>query len=116
MDCTSLMYLQSLSPVLLFQPHLLLHIQVTTLLLLSSTASISSPVSTSDDASTLASADVTNSTSSTALSSSQNVINLWHNRLGHPHHNVLRQVLQHLNVSVNSASMASFCEACILGK
>ena len=117
MDCTSLMYLQSLPPVLPFQPHLLLQIQVTTLLLFSNTSSISSPVSTSNDASTSASANVTNSTSSAALSSSQNVINiLWHNKLGHPHHNVLCRVLQHLNVSDNFFSMASFCEVCKLGK
>ena len=59
--------------------------------------------------------------SDTALHScsrNQPNVSLWHNRLGHPHHLVLKQVLQRINVPLMSSSQNSelFCEPCQLGK
>ena len=41
---------------------------------------------------------------------------LWHTRLGHPHHQVLAEVLKTCCISLSSKSAAEFCSACSLGK
>ncbi|CAH9100804.1 unnamed protein product [Cuscuta europaea] len=41
---------------------------------------------------------------------------LWHLRLGHPHFEALKSVLQHCNVSSINKSDISFCSASCLGK
>lgn len=42
---------------------------------------------------------------------------MWHYRLGHPHHEALRVVLQHCNISVPNKRCIDFCcTACCLGK
>ncbi|MCI47628.1 F-box-like/WD repeat-containing protein TBL1XR1-A-like, partial [Trifolium medium] len=42
--------------------------------------------------------------------------NLWHARLGHPHHDSLKTALQICNVSVPSKPHVDVCTACCLGK
>ena len=53
-----------------------------------------------------------------SCSRNQPNVSLWHNRLGHPHHLVLKQVLQRINVPLTSFSQNSelFCEPCQLSK
>jgi histone deacetylase 1/2 len=42
--------------------------------------------------------------------------NLWHARLGHPHHDSLRLALQMCNINVPSKPQTDVCSACCLGK
>jgi histone deacetylase 1/2 len=42
--------------------------------------------------------------------------NLWHARLGHPHHDSLRLALQLCNINVPSKPQTELCTACCLGK
>ncbi|CAH9056104.1 unnamed protein product, partial [Cuscuta epithymum] len=42
--------------------------------------------------------------------------NVWHLRLGHPHPEALKSVLQLCNVSVSNKNNLQFCSACCLGK
>ncbi|KAK2378919.1 WD40 repeat-containing protein HOS15 [Trifolium repens] len=42
--------------------------------------------------------------------------NLWHARLGHPHHDSLRIALQLCNINVPSKPQIDVCSACCLGK
>ncbi|MCH79360.1 retrovirus-related Pol polyprotein from transposon TNT 1-94 [Trifolium medium] len=42
--------------------------------------------------------------------------NLWHARLGHPHHDSLRIALQLCNINVPSKPQTELCSACCLGK
>jgi histone deacetylase 1/2 len=41
---------------------------------------------------------------------------LWHARLGHPHHDALKVILKMCNINLPSKSQSSFCSACCLGK
>ena len=41
---------------------------------------------------------------------------IWHCRLGHPHHEVLKAVTQLCNVSLPNKNLSDFCSACCLGK
>lgn len=41
---------------------------------------------------------------------------LWHTRLGHPHYQVLAEVLKTYNIPIPPESLADFCTACCLGK
>ena len=43
---------------------------------------------------------------------SQNVMSLWHSRLGHPNKLALKQFLSQLHVKIPSSTMVEFCEAC----
>ena len=40
----------------------------------------------------------------------------WHRRLGHPHHEVLKSVLNKCNLPIPQQSKFDFCVACCLGK
>ena len=41
---------------------------------------------------------------------------LWHNRLGHPHYEVLNSVMKLCNVPTPNKFFTDFCSACCLGK
>ncbi|MCI65273.1 F-box-like/WD repeat-containing protein, partial [Trifolium medium] len=41
---------------------------------------------------------------------------LWHARLGHPHHDALREALKLCNVNIPSKFQNGLCSACCLGK
>jgi histone deacetylase 1/2 len=41
---------------------------------------------------------------------------LWHARLGHPHHDALKDILKMCNINLPLKSQSSFCSACCLGK
>src|ERR1044072_1552025 len=40
----------------------------------------------------------------------------WHNRLGHPNHDVLTTVLSSCNIPISNKKVLSFCQSCIMGK
>src|ERR1044072_7540807 len=40
----------------------------------------------------------------------------WHNRLGHPSHDVLHSVLSSCNIPIHNKKTVSFCKACCMGK
>src|ERR1044072_4884628 len=40
----------------------------------------------------------------------------WHNRLGHPNHDVLNSVLSSCNIPIHNKKSISFCKACCMGK
>jgi len=53
-----------------------------------------------------------NSTSTDSLS----LYKVWHNRLGHPHHEVVRSIMKLCNQQMPNKSVTDFCSACCLGK
>jgi len=42
--------------------------------------------------------------------------NLWHDRLGHPNHHVLKFFLQHCKILISNKNIVDFCFACAVGK
>ncbi|KAK2373624.1 putative mitochondrial protein [Trifolium repens] len=42
--------------------------------------------------------------------------NLWHDRLGHPHHDALKEALKICNIHISSKPQNVFCSDCCLGK
>ncbi|KAK2368390.1 WD40 repeat-containing protein HOS15 [Trifolium repens] len=42
--------------------------------------------------------------------------NLWHARLGHPHHEALKEALKLCNIHISSKPQNVFCSDCCLGK
>lgn len=46
----------------------------------------------------------------------ENIVELWHKRLGHPCNRVLTQVLQNCNVVFNKTKLSQVCSTCQLGK
>jgi len=63
-----------------------------------------------------------NDDSSNTASSSKVVSNLpslyqiWHHRLGHPHYEVLRTILNLCNQNLPNKTLSDFCSSCCLGK
>jgi histone deacetylase 1/2 len=57
-----------------------------------------------------------NSMCNTTDVASSSICNTWHLRLGHPHFDVLKQVLQYCNISKVNKNTLDFCSACCLGK
>ena len=43
-------------------------------------------------------------------------LNLWHQRLGHPHVDAVKSTLRAADISCSSSSIFPFCQACQLGK
>ncbi|MCH80541.1 retrovirus-related Pol polyprotein from transposon TNT 1-94, partial [Trifolium medium] len=41
---------------------------------------------------------------------------IWHSRLGHPHHEVLKHILKLCNQQLPNKNLSDFCSACCLGK
>ncbi|KAK2420319.1 putative mitochondrial protein [Trifolium repens] len=64
------------------------------------------------------SASINNNNNSVSVSSpmSASLYDLWHARLGHPHHDALKEILKMCNINVPLKSQSSFCSACCLGK
>ena len=56
------------------------------------------------------------SSSCTTCNKEHKLLSLWHNQLGHPHPQVLQQVLKHLNILTCNTFTPPFCEACQQGK
>jgi len=56
------------------------------------------------------------SNTSKATNSSLSMYKVWHNRLGHPSHEVLRNVMQLCKQKFPNKSVTDFCSACCLGK
>jgi len=48
--------------------------------------------------------------------SNSSLYSLWHSRLGHPHYDVLKSVMQLCNVPTPNKSFTEFCSSCCLGK
>jgi histone deacetylase 1/2 len=63
--------------------------------------------------------NVETSNSSNSSVSSQyfpSLYKIWHDRLGHPHHEVLKYILKLCNKNIPNKSLLDFCSACCLGK
>ena len=54
--------------------------------------------------------------SDTVNSSLLSLYKVWHNRLGHPHHEVIRSVMKLCNEQLPNKNVTDFCLACCLGK
>jgi len=52
---------------------------------------------------------------SNSISSSLNVANLWHARLGHPNDHLLKIVLTHCNIDSLNKNSIGFCSSCCMG-
>ena len=73
----------------------------------SSSCSTSSPAVNSCNTASIAS----------CLSCNKNsLVNLWHNRLGHPNHTVLHKILTSLDLHISTPSSSPFYDACKYGK
>jgi len=56
------------------------------------------------------------SSSNNASSNLFSLYKVWHNKLGHPHHEVIRSVMKLCNQPLPNKSVNDFCSACCLGK
>jgi histone deacetylase 1/2 len=54
--------------------------------------------------------------STTCNSLSPSTYDLWHYRLGHPHHEVLNKTLSLCNVAIPNKTKFTFCSSCCMGK
>ena len=61
---------------------------------------------------------VSTSTSNVSGSNASNtsLYKVWHSRLGHPHHEALKYVMQLCNQHLHNKNVFDFCSACCLGK
>ncbi|KAJ9561084.1 hypothetical protein OSB04_006244 [Centaurea solstitialis] len=54
--------------------------------------------------------------SKVAFSTSRTSSNIWHQRLGHPHPQLLKSMLSFYHLPLNKQCHVSFCESCSIGK
>jgi histone deacetylase 1/2 len=66
--------------------------------------------------SSIASNNNNNSSASVCSTMSNSLYDLWHARLGHPHHDAHKDILKMCNINLPLKSQSSFCSACCLGK